>query len=43
MPHLVDKAAIGKAGVAVTEGVVLGGFAICALAAVLFDIWSLVQ
>ena len=43
MPHLMNKATIGKAGFAVTEGVVLGGFAACALAAVVFDIWSLVQ
>jgi len=41
--HLVDKSTIGKAGAAVTESVVLGGFAACALAAVLFDLWHLVQ
>ena len=43
MSHLVDKKTIGKAGTVVTEGAVLGGFAACALAAVLFDLWHLVQ
>jgi hypothetical protein len=43
MSHLMDKATIGRAGTYVTEGVVLGGFAACALAAVVYDIWVLVQ
>ncbi len=43
MPHLMDKATIGRAGTAVTEGAVLGGFAVCALAAVLYDLWNMVQ
>ena len=43
MSHLVDKETIGRAGSVLTESVVLGGFAVCALAAVAFDIWNLVQ
>jgi len=43
MSHLVDKKTIGKAGTFMTEGVILGGFAICALAAVVFDIVALVR
>jgi hypothetical protein len=39
----VDRHTFEKAGVAVTETAVLGGFAACALAAVLFDLWNLVQ
>ena len=43
MSHLVDKKKIGQAGTFMTEGVILGGFAICALAAVVFDIVALVR
>ena len=43
MTRLIDKHLFEKAGAAMTEGAVLGGFAACALAAVLFDLWSLVR
>ncbi|MGE3149410.1 MAG: hypothetical protein AB7K04_10120 [Pseudorhodoplanes sp.] len=43
MTHLMDKHSVEKAGAIMTEGVVFGGFAACALAALLFDIWSIVQ
>jgi hypothetical protein len=43
MSHLVDKKSIGKAGTFMTESVILGGFAVCALAAVVFDLVAWVR
>lgn len=43
MTRLIDKHVFEKAGALMTEGAVLGGFAACALAAVVFDLWSLMQ
>jgi hypothetical protein len=43
MIRLIDKHVFEKAGTVMTEAAILGGFAACALAAVLFDLWSLVR